>query len=71
MRFNRVLDSTRAERGALLILYAIIILFDDDTMFTLEKNDDTAAHKARLVPPRLIPLGPVHLLIPSNEEARI
>ena len=58
-----MLDSTRAEgpsavkhevkpyiaRGTLLVLYAIIILFDDDTMLTREKSDDTATHSCKSI----------------------
>ena len=58
-----MLDSTRAEgpsavkhevkphiaRGTLLILYAIIILIDDDTMLTREKSDDTATHSFKSI----------------------
>ena len=32
-----------------LILYAIIILFDDDTMLTREKSDDTATHSCKSI----------------------
>ena len=58
-----MLDSTRAEgpsavkhevkphiaRGTLLILYAIIILIDDDTMLTREKSDDIATHSFKSI----------------------
>ena len=36
-------------RGTLLILYAIIILIDDDTMLTREKSDDTATHSFKSI----------------------
>ena len=58
-----MLDSTRAEgpsavkhevkphiaRGTLLILYPIIILFDDDTMLTHEKSDQTATQLQEII----------------------